>query len=300
MPTTVKVSVGLPVFNGQAYLSEAIESVLEQTFTDFELVLSDNASTDGTPDICADYARRDGRIRYVRGRENRGAAWNFNHVFALSGSSYFKWINHDDRWHRELLERSVRTLEAAPADVALCYPETIFIDKDGSVGEVYDDGLDLRSVEPADRLAMLLRQLRRCNALFGLVRAETLRKTRLLGGYIDADRVLLAELALLGQFWEMDKPMFERRMHPGGSTFANVTRAQSASWWDPANRKSFHLPNWRLLQEHVGAVLHVPLTSNERRRCALSLARTWPEVYGKAMMGDVKATIYRIAGGSRT
>lgn len=299
MSTAVTVSVGLPVFNGGAYLSEAIESVLGQSFQDFELIVSDNASFDNTPQICADYARRDDRVRYVGSRENRGAAWNFNRVFHLSRGIYFKWINHDDRWHPDLLKRSVQTIEAAPAGVALCYPETVFIDEDGNAGEIYEDRLDLRSAEPAERLSMLLRQLRRCNALFGLVRADTLRRTRLLGGYIDADRVLLAELALLGQFWEIDQPMFERRMHPGGSTFVNVTRAQSAAWWDPTSRQIFHFPNWRVLREHVGALRHVPLTSTERRRCALSLARTWPAVYGKPMAGDVKAMIYRLAVGAQ-
>lgn len=288
------VSVGLPVHNGARYLSEALDCVLDQTYGDFELIISDNASTDATSDICQDYAKRDERIRYVRSNVNQGAAWNFNRVFELSRAPYFKWINHDDRWDPLMLERSVEVLDEAPADVVLCYPRTTFIDEQGSVIREYEDDLDLRSSEPARRLGELIRNLRRCNAIFGLMRAERLSRTRLLGGYIDADRTLLAELSMLGQFWEMDERLFFRRMHPEGSTFANVKRADSMAWWNPSVRQRVHLPNWRLLTEHVRAVRNTPLTSRERRGCYASLARSWMAVYRGNMVGDVKATAYRL------
>ena len=84
------ISVGLAVYNGENYLGEAIDSILNQTFTDFELIISDNASTDRTAEICQDYANRDPRIRYVCADRNRGAAWNQSRVMELAGGKYFK------------------------------------------------------------------------------------------------------------------------------------------------------------------------------------------------------------------
>lgn len=300
MSHSPSVSIGLPVYNGEQFIDEAIESVLRQSYTDFELVISDNASTDSTQEICSKYADRDDRIRYVRNGTNRGAAWNFNRVFKISRAQYFKWLNHDDYWDSAMLEHSVSVLETAPSDVVLCYPKTAFIDEHGSVTEHYEDKLDLRCIDPAQRLGRLIRNLRRCNALFGLIRARDLERTRLLGAYIDADRTLLAELSMLGQFWELNERLFMRRMHPQGSTFANTTRQESMNWWNPAKkRQQVHLPNWRLLMEHVRAIHHVPLGGAERRRCYISLCRQWPTVYSGRMLGDLKAATYRLTSGAR-
>src|SRR3954470_15735733 len=85
------VSIGLPVYNGARYIAEALESLLAQTYTAFELIISDNGSTDATRSICEEFAARDGRVRYVRHETNRGLAWNWNHVFELSRRPYFKW-----------------------------------------------------------------------------------------------------------------------------------------------------------------------------------------------------------------
>src|SRR5262245_57216615 len=91
-----RVSIGLPVYNGAKYLAEAIDSLLEQTFSDFELIISDNGSTDATPAICEEYAAKDGRIRFLRQEINRGLAWNWNCVLEESRGAYFKWAACDD------------------------------------------------------------------------------------------------------------------------------------------------------------------------------------------------------------
>src|SRR5215207_1517689 len=106
-----RVSVGLPVYNGENYLAEAIDSVLAQTYQNFELIISDNASTDSTEEICRDYAARDRRIRYFREPQNRGAAWNFNHTFELARGEYFKWVAHDDVIGPQYLARTVDQLD---------------------------------------------------------------------------------------------------------------------------------------------------------------------------------------------
>src|SRR5215831_17134423 len=90
-------TIGIPVYNGEAYLEEAIRSALAQTADDLEVVISDNASTDRTAEICNDYAQQDSRVRYFRNPRNLGAAPNYNIVLANARGRYFKWLAHDDR-----------------------------------------------------------------------------------------------------------------------------------------------------------------------------------------------------------
>lgn len=106
-----KVSIGMPVYNGEKYIREALDSLLAQTFTDFELIISDNASTDGTEAICREYVARDLRIRYVRQSENRGAAANFQFVLDESRGDYFMWAAADDSWLPTFLTESVGVLD---------------------------------------------------------------------------------------------------------------------------------------------------------------------------------------------
>ena len=115
--STPKVSLGLPVYNGENFIAQAIESILAQTFTDFELIITDNGSTDRTPKICEAYAARDRRVAYSRNPENLGAAPNFNRAFALSSGRYFKWVAHDDLIAPEFLARCVKVLDNDPSVV---------------------------------------------------------------------------------------------------------------------------------------------------------------------------------------
>src|SRR5262245_31427219 len=117
-----RVSLGLPVYNGEGFLRQALDSILAQTFEDFELIISDNSSTDSTPAICHDYKAADARIRYLRNESNRGVAWNHNRVFALSTGEYFKWCAADDLIAPEYLSACLGRLEAEP-DAVLCYSD---------------------------------------------------------------------------------------------------------------------------------------------------------------------------------
>ena len=105
------VSIGLPVYNGEDFLKYALDSLLSQTFRDFEIIISDNASTDNTPKICQEYVLRDKRIRYIRQNNNMGALWNFNFVLKQSNKEYFIWVSADDKLHPEFLEKNIDILE---------------------------------------------------------------------------------------------------------------------------------------------------------------------------------------------
>src|SRR5581483_2124327 len=145
-----KVSIGLPVFNGERYLAETIQSILAQTFSDFELIISDNASTDRTEDICRSFAAVDGRIRYVRNKHNIGAVGNYNNVQRLARGAYFRWANYDDLIAPNMVARCVEVLDNEPT-VILAYTKSQLIDQDGVVLSTYTDRLNLRFCRPSDR-----------------------------------------------------------------------------------------------------------------------------------------------------
>ena len=278
--STPSVTVGLPVYNGEPYLAASIESILGQTHEDLRLVISDNGSTDGTEEISRSFAATDRRVLYERQAVNRGAAWNYNQVFALSHSPYFKWAAADDLLAPECVERCFLTLSGAPLSVVMCYPRTLIVDAAGEPVEEYDDGLDARSPKPHRRFAQVVRNIVLGNPIFGLVRAEALAKTRLHGNYPAADWVLLSELALLGELWEIPEPLFLRRMHAMTSRAANQSLEELSAWFDPAavpvtNERK------RLRREYVAGIRRADLSRVERLATLAIFTPTWIRRHSK-------------------
>src|SRR5688572_19646950 len=173
------VSIGLPVRNGADYLPEALDSLLGQSFGDFELIISDNASQDQTPQICQDFAARDSRIRLHRYAENVGAARNYNQVFNLARGKFFKWAAHDDLCLPGLLERCLDEFSRAPGAV-LVYPGAELINAKGKVIGSDTPGLAFVGDQPHVRLRNFFQRVRLANPVFGLMRIDALRKTRLI------------------------------------------------------------------------------------------------------------------------
>jgi glycosyltransferase involved in cell wall biosynthesis len=134
-----RVSVGVPVLNGEDHLGQALDSVLRQEFSDFEIVISDNGSTDGTPDICRTYARQDVRIRCQRLTQTIGVAGNFRRVLEAATGEYFAWLAHDDLYDAGFLRRAVAVLDENP-DVDLCGCSVRIIGDDGTLYKNVDLG----------------------------------------------------------------------------------------------------------------------------------------------------------------
>jgi glycosyltransferase involved in cell wall biosynthesis len=278
----------MPVYNGEQFLRTAIESIRAQTFTDFEVIISDNASTDSTGEICREYADRDERIRYVRQPENLGGSPNFNAVVHLANADYFKWATHDDVIAPTFLEVCVAALDTAPSDVALVYPKTILIDAEGDEIEPFDDLLDLRDPRPSARLRRYLENYRLSNAVHGLHRLDTLRQTRLLGAYHSSDLVLLAEIVLLGQIWELPEPLFYRRWHDGMSRVANVRDEEVIAWFDPKKSTDHPMPRTRLFAEDARSIATADLPIDERARALWALAAVWGPRHWRTIGGEFK------------
>ncbi len=266
---TPRVSIGLPVFNGENYIEEALDSILAQTYADFELIISDNASTDRTPEICRAYAAKDPRIRYYRNAENLGGAPNYNRAFELSSGEYFKWAAHDDVLAPDFLLQCVQLLDEHP-EVVLCHPKSKIIDEHGELIEDYGVHLRTNSAQPYVRFHDLIWVRHWCLQIYGLIRRSTLEMTALHGSYASADRTLLIELAFLGRFHEIPEYLFFSRRHSQqGSRQVHDLHAYTV-WFDPAKKAKFVFPATKLVFEHFRAVRDAPLSLYERARCYLS------------------------------
>lgn len=261
------------MFNGERYLAEAVDSLLDQTFRDFELIFSDNASTDATAAICARYADRDPRVRYYRQDRNVGASRNFNITAQLAVGEYFKWAAHDDSHTPDYLARCVAILDT-DASLIACHTNVQVIDGDGHpVREHVYPPDHAGSPDAVRRFADLLREDRRCLEIFSLFRLKTLRDTRLLEPYVASDRILRAHLGLLGRFHVVQAPLFRSRDHPARSIRALPAHHLRAQWWDAANTARRTFPHWRILTEYLRLLLAFPLSAPDRRRGILALCR---------------------------
>ena len=261
------VSLGLPVYNGSNYLREALESVLAQTYTHWELILSDNGSTDATESICREFAAKDKRIRYFREKANRGATWNFNRVFELADGPLFRWTAHDDLCAPELLERCVKVMQER-SDVVLCYPRTRIIDANGEL--ICDYGTRLRTDSPdtGKRFHDLICLDHACFSVFGVIRTRLLRRTSLLGEYTGSDRNLLAELALHGPFFEIPEFLFWRRDHPGTSTRQYPSARDRMIWFRAAGQRGGgRYPTFRRAIGYWDSIAKAPMGPGDRLAC---------------------------------
>jgi glycosyltransferase involved in cell wall biosynthesis len=232
-----KLSIGLPVYNAEAFLPQALDSLLQQTFEDFEIVVCDNASTDSTEQICRSYAGRDPRIRYFRNVTNLGAIANFNKTFELASAPLFKWAAHDDLHRNDYLENCIRLLDNDPAAV-LAHSGTAFIGENGqefpfdTITASYIDpktGAHQKpdsptigdSPIPAARFWQVISRARWGSHMFAVIRRDALQRTQLLPNFAGSDRAMLAELALLGRFRAVPERLFLKRFHAAVSWALN-------------------------------------------------------------------------------
>lgn len=274
-----RVSIGMPVYNGESFLKNAIDSILAQTFPDFELIISDNASIDQTQEICQAYANQDQRIRYYRNEHNMGAAWNQSQVVRLSKGNYFKWAHHDDVCAPQLLERCVKVLEQNPS-IVLCYPQTTIINQFGEQLEKCSDGFNLRSTKPHQRFKryhQLVRYGNICNPFHGLIRTKILQKTPIVGSYPSSDLVLLGELVLYGEFYEIQEYLFYKRDHPDNSVRAYSTYRERIAWYDPTKKGKLYLTKWKWFLEYLRAIHLAPISLLEKAFCYIQMTQwiTW-------------------------
>jgi glycosyltransferase involved in cell wall biosynthesis len=265
-----RITIGLPVYNGERYLAEAIGSILDQDFENFELLVSDNASNDGTQEICEAFAQADKRVIYSRVTENVGAAANFNRVFRMSESPLFKWAAHDDRLKRTFLSRCIDAHDSLETLASLVYPRSELVDENGSLlGPPPGKVLRATASRASFRAYQALQGMGTvADAVFGVFRRRALERTRLIGAFYAADRVLVFEAALLGKIHQLSgEPLLQRRVHPGMSTKAQRSHEERLKWYDPEARATIS-PGKRIALEYFRSAARIEdLSPMERALC---------------------------------
>lgn len=274
------LSIGLPVFNGEDYLEEAVESILAQTYTEFELIISDNASTDRTEEICHSFAERDWRVKYFRNLQNIGATQNWYRVFDLSCGKYFASAAHDDIYSPEFMEKCISILEQDPS-IVVCYSKTSIIDEQGKrldddrIARMLEAGIDTISPRASVRLYNVINVDYLCIQLYGVMQAEALRKTKVFAGYYGCDRNTLAELALLGKIYELPQYLFHHRIYPEalGAAVYSGRSLQELFFLDPGTNWNERFAALKVYGNYFASVTRASVSSGEKIRSYYYLLR---------------------------
>jgi glycosyltransferase involved in cell wall biosynthesis len=248
-----RVSIAVPAYNCERYIERCLKSLLAQTYRDFEIVVSDNASTDRTAEICDAIARTDARVRVVRRTDNIGGPGNFRYVYSLCNGEFHKWSTADDYWDPRYLELCVAELDRRP-DAVLCYSRTTLVDAEGQVLSHYDDNLNLLDDSPRRRFNDLLLNIGLCNAHLGVIRRSAMQRTQLIGNELASDVNFLAELSLYGKFCVVPEYLFFRRYHEKSSSWKRDSSEHQRKYYDPSGKGGFSMHTWKKLGTLCSAV----------------------------------------------
>lgn len=285
---TPRATVGIPVYNGETYLPAALESVRAQDEPDIEILISDNASTDGTEAICRAAAAEDPRIRYHRQEVNRGGAWNFNHLVELARAPYFTWAAADDIRRPAFVRRCLEVFAAADPATVLVTPRTRIIDATGRITEdLHDADLACDEPTPHQRMRHFL-TAQAAHLFYGLHRTQVLRSTRGIRPVVGNDLVLLAELACRGPFALVPEQLFWQRRHP--AQFSAQGQAQVA-WHAPSASVRFAFPHTKVSVELLRAVASSGLPVGERLRAMATVPTAWTLPRWRGPAADVWAAL---------
>jgi Glycosyl transferase family 2 len=276
MSTTPLVSIGLFLYNRDRFLEAVLDSFLNQTFRDFELIISDDGSTDRGQEICRRYAAQDSRIRYYRNQRKMGAAWNVRRVYELATGKYFMQAAHDGMVQPDFLSLCLDALEADDS-LVLAHSLIRAIDEDGHLLENYDDRLRTSSLAPLVRARDLLLKSHRCHPISGLIRRDALHKLPPQGSHAHSDRVLLLQLGLLGRFYEVPEYLFIST-RPSSQSLGTMPGTTSA--------REITLPEWNAAKAFILSVAHSPLGLGQRLRC-YGLIASWVFKYRHRITRDL-------------
>ncbi|MEV6604961.1 glycosyltransferase [Kutzneria sp. NPDC051319] len=268
---SASVAVGLPVYNGEPYLSTALASLREQRDVDFELWIGDNCSTDGTEEICREAARQDDRIRYRRRERNLGSTGNHNRLVHEAKGRYFTWAAADDAYEPDRLRKMVEALADRP-DAVLSFTSARQIDSAGQTVGHWDNPCRTDHRDPVVRIRDLVGMEHENYHCYGLYRRDVLARTHLLPPVKNNDRILIAELALYGRFVEIREELLLHRLHD-----QRLTQSVSQRDWYRTQRtdgKRLVMPNVEEAGWYLKAIAGAPLRRRERVLALLAL-RPW-------------------------
>lgn len=264
---TPLVSIGVPVFNGERYLRASLDALLAQSFTDLEVIVSDNASTDATWAICTEAALCDPRVRTIRQERNLGAPANWNFTARQARGRFFKWASASDLCAPHMIERCLDAMQ--DESVVLAFGRTAFIDDDGRELGVFERDFPVEDARPHARFRRVCHELSINNAQSGLIRMDALRRTRLDRLYPGGDRVLMAELAMQGKWKLIGEVLLYRRA--GAQHFTAMrTSSDLNQMFRPGVAGELSFLNLRRHVDFIGSALASPVAPGERLRAAMA------------------------------
>ncbi|MFP5343076.1 MAG: glycosyltransferase family 2 protein [Candidatus Limnocylindria bacterium] len=274
-PRPPRVTIGVPVYNGEAYIETALRSLLAQTFQDIEIVISDNASTDATEAICRRIAAQDSRVRYDRAPRNVGLVPNHRRVLAMATGEYFMFAPHDDWFAPDYVERAVEALDADP-DVTFAHAVTVLVDEHGNEIGHERTRQRLQDPSPSTRFWDVLTVQGGIN-WYGLTRRRLMQRIGRYEAVPRSERIVIAELALWGPFALLPAGLYFRRIHEGQATALRRDRLAELRRLDPAKATGLRATTPAMLAEYVllfaGAVARAPMSVRERVRAFLMIGR---------------------------
>lgn len=267
-----RVSIGLPVRNGEKYIGRAIDSLLEQDCSDFEIVICDNASDDTTPDIVRGYAAKDPRIKFHENGRDIGQIANMNRVFELASGEHFRWTGVDDWFESTYVSKCVEHLDLNPGVIAVSTYIKYFDDVGNEFYYEYT-GERLESLRARRRFSRLLwlarSDYRYSDLHYSMYRRSALKKTHLCQVAFATDRILAAELSLLGPFGHIPECLSYRRRVPEVYDQRETLHQRYHPDQPDALRKS-----WRRLASSFNTLVNAaPLSGFQKTACRASIAR---------------------------
>ena len=281
-----RLTIGVPVYNGEDYIAEAIRSHLDQDFTDFELIVSDNCSDDATPDIVKEFEGQDNRVQYTRNDTNLGGPANFNRLFRLGSGELFRWAAADDRIEPGYLRQVIGLLDDQP-DVVIGHSDALLIDPDSVPmlqmeqgwlgGDGYLEAIRLQAPpgddrfgadHPHERIDAVINNNHRNFYIFGVMRRAVMMQTRLHGLFYGGDRTFLVEMAMRGRFAKVPEPLFASRSHAKNS-------GRNALDFDELKEHGAQDLRFaaQVMKGYLDAVNGADVTRAERARCYAVVAK---------------------------
>ena len=263
---TPRVSFALPVRNGGDKIRRCLDSLLAQDFEDFEIVISDNASTDGTQDVIREYAARDSRVRPFLNERDVGQIENFNRVVHIARGEYFRWIGADDWIEPEYASSCIAILDHDPGAIAVTNFIRIYVDDKPTRSDEYFGEL-LESERPERRFTRMLWTFHAGDSiyepLYSMIRRSVLLSTSLVRMMVKADRILASELSLLGRFHH-HHACLTHRWKPSGVT---VHSEEYLKRYRPDRSAELQSTPWRQARVLMSVIRDAPLTTRQRLVC---------------------------------
>ena len=260
------VSIGVPVFNGEKDLNQTLEVLLKQDYPNLEIIISDNGSTDRTPEICEEFLKKDPRVKYYRSSENLGSNWNFNQVFDLSSGEYFMWAKHDDSRELSFVRACVEKLEQCP-EAVLCQAQV------GMFIQNRKERLCIGNLDSFEGVTGLVERYREtlkhfsAVAIYGVYRSWALKKTHMMQHSIASDLAFIQELSIYGSFVQVPEVLYSyigrEKWKTISEDYENLTGNSGKPWW--------HLPFVVLFCDHWRRVVRAELPFSLKLRFWLVL-----------------------------